>query len=68
MTDTSQLGLPLLEPAQAQKHVTVNEALVRLDAPGAWDLRIDVRQDALRFVHAARMDVPADPVPEGAAK
>ena len=31
MTDTSQLKLPLLQPAQAQKHVTVNEALVRLD-------------------------------------
>ena len=31
MGDTSQLGLPLLQPAQAQKHVTVNEALVKLD-------------------------------------
>lgn len=31
MSETSQLGLPLLQPAQAQKHVTVNEALVRLD-------------------------------------
>lgn len=28
---TTQLGLPLLQPAQAQKHVTVNEALIRLD-------------------------------------
>ena len=34
--------------------------LVRIDAPGAWDFRIDVRQDALRFVHAARVVVPAD--------
>ncbi len=32
MTDTTRLGLPLLAPAQAQKHVTVNEALGRLDA------------------------------------
>jgi len=32
MSETSQLGLPLVQPAQAQKHVTVNEALVRLDA------------------------------------
>ena len=32
MYSTSQLGLPLVMPAQAQKHVTVNEALVRLDA------------------------------------
>ena len=31
MSETTQLGLPLLQPAQAQKHVTVNEALVRLD-------------------------------------
>ncbi len=31
MTDTVQLGLPLLQAAQAQKHVTVNEALARLD-------------------------------------
>jgi nitrogen fixation protein FixH len=34
--------------------------LVRLDAPGAWDVRLDVRQGALRFVHAARLTVPAD--------
>ncbi|MEL7347180.1 MAG: DUF2793 domain-containing protein [Pseudomonadota bacterium] len=32
MADTLTLGLPLLEAAQAQKHVTVNEALARLDA------------------------------------
>jgi len=31
MADTANLALPLLQPAQAQKHVTVNEALVRLD-------------------------------------
>lgn len=31
MSDTSRLALPLLQPAQAQKHVTVNEALMRLD-------------------------------------
>ena len=30
MPDTLRLSLPLLEAAQAQKHVTVNEALVRL--------------------------------------
>ncbi len=41
--------------------------LVRIDAPGAWELRIDVRQAALRFVHAARLTVPAEPAnPEGA--
>ncbi|HSM50591.1 MAG TPA: FixH family protein [Thermoanaerobaculia bacterium] len=29
--------------------------LVRLDEPGDWELRLDVRQGALRFVHAARL-------------
>ena len=29
--ETTRLRLPLLQPAQAQKHVTVNEALMRLD-------------------------------------
>ena len=38
MSETSQLGLPLVQPAQAQKHVTVNEALVRLD--GLTHLRL----------------------------
>ena len=32
MTTTPRLELPLVQPAQAQKHVTVNEALARLDA------------------------------------
>lgn len=32
MTDTPRMSLPLLVPAQAQKHVTVNEALTRIDA------------------------------------
>ena len=35
MSSTAQLDLPLLQPAQAQKHVTVNEALARLDALAA---------------------------------
>ncbi|MDO5621547.1 MAG: DUF2793 domain-containing protein [Paracoccus sp. (in: a-proteobacteria)] len=29
--ETAKLGLPLVQPAQAQKHVTVNEGLMRLD-------------------------------------
>ncbi len=33
-------------------------ALVRVDEPGRWEFRIDARQDGLRFVHAARFDVP----------
>ena len=31
MTETANFGLPLVQPAQAQKHVTVNEAIARLD-------------------------------------
>jgi len=31
MSDTTKLKLPYVAPAQAQKHVTVNEALSRLD-------------------------------------
>lgn len=30
-SETTRLGMPLLQAAQAQKHVTVNEALMRLD-------------------------------------
>ncbi len=32
MADTLRLGLPLIEAAQTQKHVPLNEALARLDA------------------------------------
>lgn len=32
MSETARLKLPLVQPSQAQKHVTVNEALTRLDA------------------------------------
>lgn len=31
MSSTANLGLDLVQPAQAQKHVTVNEAFVRID-------------------------------------
>jgi hypothetical protein len=39
MTETTRLALPLLMPSQAQKHVTVNEALLRLDALSQLVLR-----------------------------
>jgi nitrogen fixation protein FixH len=43
--------------------------LVRIDEAGAWDLRSDTRQQSLRFVHAARLSVPADAaVPAGRAQ
>ena len=41
-------------PSQAGSYRT----LVRLDEPGAWDFRIDARQEAMQFVHAARVTVP----------
>lgn len=44
MSDTNQLGLPLLQPAQAQKHVTVNAALARLD--GLVELTLVSRSQA----------------------
>ena len=31
MSNSPRIGLPLLDAAQAQKHVTMNEALARLD-------------------------------------
>lgn len=39
MSSTASLGLPLLQPSQSQKHVTVNEALVRLDGLSRLVLR-----------------------------
>lgn len=41
MSNSFHLGLPFLEAAQAQKHVTVNEALRRLDA--LLHLSVDAR-------------------------
>ncbi|MEP5760620.1 MAG: DUF2793 domain-containing protein [Litoreibacter sp.] len=38
MSDTANLNLPLLASSQAQKHVTMNEALTRIDA--ALQLRV----------------------------
>lgn len=50
MSETYQFKLPLLQAAQAQKHVTMNEALTRLDALA--QLRVQSRS----------ADVPASPV------
>jgi len=41
MADTVNLGLPLLAAAQAQKHVTVNEALIKLDTVAQMRVRAD---------------------------
>ena len=42
--------------------------LVLMDQPGAWELRIDTKKEALRFVHAARIDIAPDAPAEGPAK
>lgn len=39
MSETVQFGLPLVQAAQAQKHVTVNEALARLDCAAQMRLQ-----------------------------
>ena len=44
MARTTQLGLPLVLPSQAQKHVTVNEALVRIDAATQLSVRSAAEQ------------------------
>jgi len=63
MARTAQLDLPLVMPAQAQKHVTVNEALARLDA--AAQLRVVSSQ--LTTPPIAGMDGQSYLVPAGAA-
>ena len=62
MARTAQLALPLVAPAQAQKHVTINEALARLDA--AAQLR--VLSSALLVPPATAADGESYLVPAGA--
>ncbi|AMY69686.1 DUF2793 domain-containing protein [Frigidibacter mobilis] len=62
MTDTSQLSLPLLRASQAQKHVTMNDALMRLD--GLAQLVIVSR--AVSLPPTASMDGTVYAVPPGA--
>ena len=62
MARTAQLALPLVAPAQAQKHVTINEALARLDA--AAQLR--VVSSALLVPPATAADGESYLVPAGA--
>ena len=54
MANTPTLGLPLLEPSQAQKHVTVNEALSLID--GLTQLSLMSRSLALPPVAALEGD------------
>jgi nitrogen fixation protein FixH len=52
-TRLNQHGELVEVPQQAGRYRT----LVRVDEPGAWEFRIDAAQQALRFVHAARLNV-----------
>ncbi|MBW6505588.1 MAG: DUF2793 domain-containing protein [Rhodobacteraceae bacterium] len=63
MADTSRMTLPLLQAAQAQKHVTVNEGLMRLD--GLVNLVLVSRQISLP--PATVLDGECYGVPVGAA-
>ncbi len=63
MTETAKLGLPLVQAAQAQKHVTVNEALARVDA--MTQLRLVTVTDPTP--PAAPADGDCHAVPAGAA-
>lgn len=63
MAKTAQLDLPLVMPSQAQKHVTVNEALARLDAAA----QLTVVSSAMAVPPADAPDGTSFLVPEGAA-
>jgi nitrogen fixation protein FixH len=61
----NQTGELVEMPQEAGSYRT----LVRLDEPGTWELLIDTQQQALRFVHAARLIVPSKPAgAEGASR
>ncbi|MDY6861055.1 MAG: DUF2793 domain-containing protein [Pseudomonadota bacterium] len=57
MDETTQMQLPLVQAAQAQKHVTVNEALIRLD--GLVQLRLQSLDQTVPPVTAAEGDCHA---------
>lgn len=63
MSETANFGLPLVESGQAQKHVTVNEALARIDALG----QLVVQSDTVTMPPAGAPDGQVWQVPAGAA-
>jgi hypothetical protein len=63
MARTAQFELPLVAPAQAQKHVTVNEGLARLDAVA----QLRVTSSTLATPPAAIVDGASYLVPTSAA-
>lgn len=69
MGETANLGLPLLAPSQAQKHVTVNEALTRLDALAKGVLASrTVPTPPVQARHGEVWAVPADATDEWAGR
>lgn len=56
---TGRCGLPLLQPAQAQKHVTVNESLLRLDGLVNLVLQAAARVQPPAVVEGECWGVPA---------
>ncbi len=62
MAETVKLGLPLVEASQAQKHVTVNEALARVDAL----TQLTLASRSLTVAPGAPGEGGAYAVPEGA--
>jgi len=61
MPDTANLSLPLVQPSQAQKHITVNEALARLDALALLRLQsIDVLEPPTAPVEGMGWGVPEE--------
>lgn len=60
MSETPRFSLPLMSAAQAQKHVTVNEALVRLEAATAARLdSVDATEPPENASEGAAFGVPA---------
>ena len=55
MTNTSRLALPAIEAAQAQKHVTHNEALVLIDATTQLAVEKSHVSSAARFAWGGRL-------------
>lgn len=62
MTESNRLGLALVQAAQAQKHVTVNAALMRLDGL----VQLTLQSKSLTLPPAVIVDGAAYAVPAGA--
>lgn len=63
-TRLNQQGALSAIPNQPGRYRT----LVRLDDSGEWEMRLDATQQAMRFVHAARMQIAADAPGDGGTR